>query len=137
MPGTSAARKAANLSSRSLAQATSQAQETSTALPSLRSFVEALILAGVIPPEKAEAARAAVATPVQAAVISRDLQLHDRGEDVRALQRHLIAKGYLAAGNDVGVFGQMTLRSLKAYQASVGVPATGYCGPLTRAAMAK
>jgi peptidoglycan hydrolase-like protein with peptidoglycan-binding domain len=34
-----------------------------------------------------------------------------------------------------GYFGNLTKQTLVAYQKSVGLPATGYCGPMTRLAI--
>jgi hypothetical protein len=60
------------------------------------------------------------------------------GADVAALQRFLISKGFNIPGTSNGPverrrFGPMTTEALKKYQASVGIPATGFFGPLTRA----
>jgi peptidoglycan hydrolase-like protein with peptidoglycan-binding domain len=49
---------------------------------------------------------------------------------------------FLRAENDfpyqtIGVFGPLTLHAIKTYQATSGVPATGYVGPLTRASIQK
>ncbi|MDE1874969.1 MAG: peptidoglycan-binding protein, partial [Patescibacteria group bacterium] len=35
-------------------------------------------------------------------------------------------------GHETSYFGPATEKALKAYQASVGLPSTGYFGPLTR-----
>ncbi len=57
------------------------------------------------------------------------------GDEVRALQEFLEAKGFLTLpGNSTkGYFGGITKRALAEYQASVGLPATGFFGNLTRA----
>lgn len=71
---------------------------------------------------------------------TRNLQLYDTGEDVRALQRFLNSQGFLIApvpapgspGNETTTFGPATYQALTRYQASVNLPSTGYFGPLTR-----
>ncbi len=103
----------------------------------LGSFIEILISLGVIPADKAAEARAIITASTEPKLFARDLQLHDRGEDVKALQNFLISKGYLSSGNNIGIFGPMTLSALKKYQASVGLPATGYFGPRTRTAVSQ
>ncbi|HTR35824.1 MAG TPA: peptidoglycan-binding domain-containing protein [Bryobacteraceae bacterium] len=70
---------------------------------------------------------------------SRNLSLWDRGLDVQSLQRFLIQQNVgpaarkLASHGATQVFGYLTLNALKEYQASIGIPATGYFGPVTRA----
>lgn len=72
----------------------------------------------------------------------RNLKMGSTGGDVNALQKILITlnKGPAArALKDHGtttVFGSLTFRALQEYQKAVGLPATGYFGPLTRAAIA-
>jgi hypothetical protein len=139
--GSSARRVASNLASRVTtfftgAPATPSAS-TPVSAPTLSTFIEALIKAGVVPADKVEAARAitsTVTTPtISSTSFKRDLQLHDSGSDVKTLQTLLISKGFLPAGKNTGTFGAQTLAALKKYQASVGVTATGYFGPRTRA----
>ena len=73
------------------------------------------------------------------AIFTRNLKLYDRGTDVMALQQYLIAKHVglaakaLAAHGVTKTFGILTYRALREFQASVGLSATGYFGPLTRA----
>lgn len=89
--------------------------------------------------------------PTQAAKIAsstsstfaRDLQLGDTGEDVRALQQYLNAHGFQLAnygpgspGNETELFGSATQYQLAQFQKANGLPATGFFGPLTRAAIA-
>ncbi len=64
---------------------------------------------------------------------SRNLSVGARGEDVKTLQIHLISKGFLAQGLSSGYFGQLTKGALVKYQASLGLPSTGFFGPMTRA----
>lgn len=64
-----------------------------------------------------------------------NLTVGSTGADVVALQDWLSAKGYLSipAGTSKGYFGQLTKTAVAAYQASAGLPATGFVGPQTRA----
>jgi DNA-binding beta-propeller fold protein YncE len=72
-------------------------------------------------------------------VFTRNLGLWDTGADVQTLQALLInhhagpAAQTLAAHGTTKFFGVFTYRALKEFQKSVGIPATGYFGPLTRA----
>jgi len=68
-------------------------------------------------------------------VINVNLQLGSSGANVINLQKFLAAKGFLTlpSGTAAGYFGSLTKQSLIAYQTSVGLPATGYCGAMTRA----
>lgn len=63
-----------------------------------------------------------------------NLTVGSTGADVVALQDWLSAKGFLSipAGTSKGYFGQLTKTSVSAYQASAGLPATGFVGPMTR-----
>jgi hypothetical protein len=76
-------------------------------------LVELLIASGVIPADKAAAARAAVAstpaTPVAAANFTRNLKKGDTGADVKALQEFLNAKGYTVAVAGAGSKGMETM----------------------------
>jgi peptidoglycan hydrolase-like protein with peptidoglycan-binding domain len=74
------------------------------------------------------------------AAYTRDLTLGDSGTDVTALQTFLIqqnkgpAAQALAAVGATGYFGPLTRAALAEYQAAVGIaPAVGYFGPITRA----
>lgn len=74
---------------------------------------------------------------------TRDLQLGSTGEDVRALQIYLNARGFTvaasgpgSAGQETAYFGPATQAALARLQASRDIaPAVGYFGPLTRASM--
>lgn len=58
--------------------------------------------------------------------------------DVGTLQSFLVREGYFDAANvGTGHFGPLTLKAVKQFQAANGIPATGFVGPLTRAAIAK
>ncbi|MFA5098683.1 MAG: peptidoglycan-binding domain-containing protein [Candidatus Paceibacterota bacterium] len=75
---------------------------------------------------------------------TRDLTLGSKGDDVKALQQFLNAKGYAvastgagSAGNETTYYGSLTVKALAKYQAAVGIsPAVGYFGPKTRAYVA-
>lgn len=67
----------------------------------------------------------------------RALTLESRGADVAALQKILIARGFLnKSEGSLGTFDQDTVDALKKYQESVGIaPANGSLGPLTAATL--
>lgn len=56
--------------------------------------------------------------------------IHNKPE-VQELQEFLIDKGFLT-GQATGNFYSLTLKAVKTYQESVGIPKTGYVGTLTR-----
>lgn len=69
---------------------------------------------------------------------TRDLRLGSEGPDVAALQKFLISKGFdipnITRGQTpYGYFGGATKVALQNYQRSVGIEATGFFGPVTRA----
>jgi len=70
-------------------------------------------------------------------VFSNDLTLGSRGADVEQLQSWLMNSGYsipsVASGAAArGYFGTQTQAALIAYQRSMGLPAYGFFGPMTR-----
>lgn len=71
------------------------------------------------------------------ASFDRNLSVGSTGADVSALQDLLISKGFnipaISAGTAKGYFGQQTKTAVIAYQGSVGLPTTGFVGPLTLA----
>ena len=76
-------------------------------------------------------------------VFTRNRELNDTGQDVRALQVWLNAHGFTVAatgpgspGNETSLFGSKTYQALIKFQQSKNLPQTGYFGPLTRAALA-
>lgn len=67
--------------------------------------------------------------------IMSNLMVGSTGTDVAALQSYLIANNMLTlpTGTQTGYFGLATKAAVKAYQSSMGLPATGFVGMLTRA----
>jgi hypothetical protein len=72
-------------------------------------------------------------------IFTRNLQLHDAGNDVKQLQQFLIAQNIGPAARALkahGVtknFGTLTENALSEFQKKVGItPASGYFGPITR-----
>ena len=55
------------------------------------------------------------------------------GDDVRAVQRALAAKGF--EGKPDGIYGPMTEARLRQFQTQNGLKADGIAGPATRAAL--
>ncbi len=100
------------------------------------------ILAAVITLALALTVVAPVATSAQtvstAYSFPTNLTVGSRGADVVALQSFLESKGLLSmpAGVAKGYFGGLTKTAVRAYQASKGLPTTGFFGPMTRAAVA-
>jgi peptidoglycan hydrolase-like protein with peptidoglycan-binding domain len=73
-------------------------------------------------------------------MLTKNRQLYDGGEDVRALQKFFNTHGLVVAqsgpgspGNETSIFGTNTYRTLIKFQKSNSLPATSYLGPLTRA----
>ncbi|HET8581493.1 MAG TPA: peptidoglycan-binding domain-containing protein [Candidatus Paceibacterota bacterium] len=121
---------------------------------SLPQLVSLFISLGIIPAEKADAARAAIArmgagsgSAAACADISHALSLGSTDAatsgDVSALQRLLTQTGDYAYRTITGYFGPVTQQALERYQARLGIvsagsPATtgyGRAGPATRRAM--
>lgn len=77
----------------------------------------------------------AISSPV--AVITQNISVGTSGQNVVALQNFLESKGFftLPAGTTKGYFGNLTKLALIAFQKSAGLPPTGWCGPMTRAAI--
>jgi murein L,D-transpeptidase YcbB/YkuD len=63
----------------------------------------------------------------------RVLGRNDRGDDVKQLQRNLVALGYLENDDVDGIFGADTAHALMALQAANGLTADGIAGPVTMA----
>jgi len=101
---------------------------------SLTQLVNLFIQLGIISPDKAQAALAAVNTPTTSTTgttsgytYTRSLTVGSTGADVTALQN---AVGISPA---TGYFGPLTQAAVAKWQASAGLPATGYFGPLSMA----
>lgn len=65
------------------------------------------------------------------ASIDFDLKYGSKGDEVIELQEYLIDKGFLVA-QPTGNFFSLTQKGVMSYQKSVGLPSTGFAGPLTR-----
>lgn len=79
--------------------------------------------------------RASAQTQPTSPTFPRNLSLGDTGVDVSFLQFLLINKGFLHEVLPTKYFGLLTFDSLEKWQTSVGLPATGYFGPLSKAAI--
>ncbi len=81
---------------------------------------------------------ASVSSPQTPFSFTRNLSLWDQGSDVEALQQFLVTQNTgphaqkLKSHGTTQFFGFLTHNALKEYQASVGLPATGYFGEMTR-----
>ncbi len=67
-----------------------------------------------------------------------NLTIGNTGADVVALQNYLIKNGFAINSGDetvTGYFGALTKAAVMLYQTSIGQPATGFVGPLTRATL--
>jgi hypothetical protein len=91
-------------------------------------LVDLFISLGIISSDKAAAAKAAVSSSASVS-FTRDLTVGSTGADVTALQN---AVKVVPA---TGYFGSITKAAVQMYQASKGIITTGYVGPLTRAAL--
>ncbi|HUQ30230.1 MAG TPA: peptidoglycan-binding protein [Candidatus Paceibacterota bacterium] len=65
----------------------------------------------------------------------KDLRFGTNDSDVAELQKFLVAHGFPIPSSITTFFGSQTLTAVKAYQTAHGIPATGFVGPLTRAAL--
>lgn len=76
-------------------------------------------------------------------VLTRSLYYGMKGDDVKLLQEHLIASGYMGTGYNTGYFGNLTQSGVRKYQCAKAIVCdgieltTGYglVGPRTRAAL--
>ena len=68
--------------------------------------------------------------------LMNNLQVGSKGDDVKSLQLYLVTGGYLASNLPTGYFGALTKAALIKFQKNHNLPQTGFCGPLTRAALA-
>ncbi len=64
-----------------------------------------------------------------------DLTIGSTGAQVSALQQLLVSQGHLTmpAGVSMGYFGALTKSAVMKWQAAVGLPSTGFFGPMSRA----
>ena len=81
-----------------------------------------------------------VTTPATCYTFNYNLTVGATGADVSALQKYLISRGFnipdITSGQSApGYFGNTTKAAVIAFQTSVGQPATGFVGPLTRAVL--
>ncbi|HKC66495.1 MAG TPA: peptidoglycan-binding domain-containing protein [Pyrinomonadaceae bacterium] len=70
-----------------------------------------------------------------AGALTAILRNGDRGDNVKQLQSRLIALGFLAQGQDDGIFGQKTLDAVRKFQSANGLSADGVVGPATNKAL--
>lgn len=84
-------------------------------------------------------ARASSSSVPSSYLFTTNLQIWDEGSEAHALQLYLIAKDTGPAVQKLKIhgttytFGMLTYNALVEFQASVGIHATGYFGPITRA----
>ncbi len=101
----------------------------------IASFILPLLLAATIVPANAVQAQT---TASSCTVLTHNLRMgatdYATGGDVSRLQAFLSQTGYFPYA-PVGTFGPLTFRAAQQFQASQGLPATGYVGPLTRNAI--
>jgi hypothetical protein len=78
-------------------------------------------------------------SPQTTYTFTHNLKLGSTGHDVKALQQFLNTHGFIvastgpgSAGQETTRFGKATFAALVKYQKSVGLPATGWFGPMTR-----
>ncbi len=90
-------------------------------------------------PSATPAPAAAPATPAPAAVATPSfagMTIGVRGENVKILQRALVAAGITVRGGADGVFGAMTAAAVTSFQKAKGLPATGVLDDATIAGLA-
>ncbi len=75
-----------------------------------------------------------MAGPSMACMINDDLTSGSRGASVDCLQTYLISKGQLSIAAPTDYFGPATMGAVMKWQAAAGIHATGYFGPVSRAA---
>ncbi len=97
----------------------------------LSQLVDLFISLGIISPDKAAAAKAAVSSSatVSGYTFSSDLTVGSTGDAVTALQNAL------GVSPATGYFGAITKAAVQSYQTAHGISSTGYFGPLTRASL--
>ncbi len=78
----------------------------------------------------------AIKDSTQKYIFNHDLTIGSIGADVVALQKYLVAKGFMVMPANVayGYFGTVTQTGVSKYQIKYGIkPSAGYFGPITRA----
>ena len=106
-------------------------------------FVAVVLSASLVSTARAQVNQVNVSQQVQTSpaystyTFNNDLTLGSSGSDVEQLQTWLINNGYsipsVSSGFVAkGYFGSQTQSALMAYQRSIGLPAYGYFGPMTR-----
>jgi hypothetical protein len=95
----------------------------------------------ITPTPSAPSTAPSVSSPTPSA-FPHNLQLWDTGNDVLQLQQFLNTHGFTiaktgvgSAGNETDTFGLYTYAALIKFQEANNLPATGFLGPLTRAAL--
>lgn len=90
------------------------------------------LMAATLLPLAVPAAHATTAPPKTVLTTTQPtLRLGSTGASVVSLQQRLTALGYLDVGPVDGVFGQMTLHAVIAFQKVVGIARDGVVGPIT------
>lgn len=107
---------------------------TNTNIESLKQVLETLVSIGIISSDDvAKALQALESLPSNNTNFTRDLQLNDRGLDVKQLQQYLISKGYSIPDGPSEFFGTQTQSALIKFQLDNNIiPPAGYFGPITR-----
>lgn len=67
-------------------------------------------------------------------IVKRALKYGDKGNDIKELQKALIASGY-GCGEENGQFGANTKIAVRAFQAAAGLPINGIAGRQTVTAL--
>lgn len=105
----------------------------------LIAFVLLTLIVPFVAPREVSAQVPQVGVPSIATcpALSRSLSFGMRGQDVVQLQNFLIARGYLAPGNNTGNFYSLTQAAVQSFQKAQGISPIGIVGPQTRAAIAR
>jgi len=112
-------------------------------------YLNATSSASTTPPSSPTPSAPSAATPGSSAAPSTSYQftvnreLWGEGPDILTLQQFLNAHGFQVAtsgpgapGQETDYFGMKTYNALVKFQSANGLPATGFFGPMTRAAIA-